>query len=1857
TVTDVAGNVSEASTPAGFTLDTTAAGEGTGVGGTDEAPVLTIAEATDGVSEAEASDGVQVSVAVPTGAVSGDTITLTVTQPDGTSETVDTLIPSDWNGTDPIVMTVSTDILSDTDGFVDGDYSVTATVTDVAGNVSEASTPAGFTLDTTAAGEGTGAGGTDEAPVLTIAEATDGVSEAEASDGVQVSVAVPTGTLAGDTITLTVTQPDGTTESVDTLIPSDWNGTDTIVMTVSTDILSDTDGFVDGDYSVTATVTDVAGNVSQSSNTSSFTLDTTAPTAATIDALVTNDITPVVTGTATLGDGESLSVTLNGVTYEDVPVDADGNWNIEVADAESLAEGTYDVTAVVYDTAGNTTSDVTVNELTVDLTAPESPIVSIVDDTNDDGLANTAEQGNDNLQLSVAVDHDELSAGGIVTLSIDNNGTSNTVNLLLDNGTLQFADGSDATGYTYTNGVISWTETVSAGGSVSVAATQTDAAGNVSSSASDSATVTQALADSASAQEDTNLNGNVLINDLGNTSVVSFTVTGVSTTFTAGQTATITGIGTFILNADGGYTFTPVADWSGSVPQVTYTTNSGDSATLTMTVTAVDDAVDAVSDSYSTDKDSSISLNLLGNDSAPDGGLSITHINGVQVTGGSQSIAVDNGNVVIASDGSMSFQPVAGYIGDVSFNYQVKDADGDTDTASVDISVVNPNAAPDAIDDSTTMVDAGAITTGYTGPTVDTTILEGFGTNRVDDSAYISTTNADGSYTVVWRAWDTNYYGNNKVALQTFNADGTPKGDKVILGGRDKIESPQVTQLNDSGDMLVTWTGYNNNATLNTHSYAQVVYANPDDHGGATTGPIMDLGSSQLRTVTSEHSGDTSVIVWQNNFTLYKQVLDTSGNKIGSPTVVGSVSANSNGYPIEAKVEITTLDNGNYVISWNQGSTATATNTVMLSPDGDKIGSTQTLNIGGTDGVGDLETNVISVGDGKYAIVGSSGGVVKLTLLDESTNLPITNSTQTLSLAGTSGNSLPSIANVGTDGDFVVVWRGIEGGQWQTYIQHFDANGSKDQAVSKLETPGGHGPAKVIGVGSNGDYVIVWSGINDAGNYDVHTQKYNADGTKDGEQLTFTGQQEDKNDLNFDIVAVGDDGAYTISYLGTDSSANGGDYSIYIASVDANGNKVVAYPEGSTGDFTIGTDVTVTSGFYTVTYSTGTLYANGVIYPSGSQVPATEWVDVKLVGATASEYDLVVTAHESISTSEDTSLVLNATDLLVNDTDADGDTLTIVSVQDPQNGSVILNPDGTITFTPTSNYNGPASFTYTISDGQGKSDTATVYLTVKPEDDAVDAINDEFTLGTDNSVALDLLSNDLAPDGGLEVTQINGVTLTGGAQTIAVDNGNVVIASDGSMSFVSNTEYYGEISFNYQVTDADGDIDSANVTINGNASIPEVSSITHLQNGIENGWVGWTLNLTNISTSESTVTVGFDDSTHQAEFGSDYAGIIQVWNDDDSWTQYELNESNGWKVDITVPSGDDSVRIFARSIDDNVYEGNETIKILGAVTSQQEWVESETALIIDTADIPKVTSVTADSVAEGGTNTFTVGLSNTSTTATTVNMTLASGNATKGTDFSGSSVSVVINGTTQTVSVASDGTFNVSVPAGQNSFEVKVATINDDVFEGNERYTLTAAANGTSKAATASITDVEDAPVPESITVDTAPEGGTHTFDVNLSNASTTDRPVVLQLFGDSATHNSDFDGTSITVIINGQSQTIPVSESNNFTVTVPAGETNFKVQIATLNDNVFDGNEEYTLTVRTGGVTLNSTATITDDADIPKVTSVSSTSVNEGEAASVTITLSNESTTPTRVFIDAYGGSATEGSDFNTKDLWVNYG
>ena len=100
--------------------------------------------------------------------------------------------------------------------------------------------------------------------------------------------------------------------------------------------------------------------------------------------------------------------------------------------------------------------------------------------------------------------------------------------------------------------------------------------------------------------------------------------------------------------------------------------------------------------------------------------------------------------------------------------------------------------------------------------------------------------------------------------------------------------------------------------------------------------------------------------------------------------------------------------------------------------------------------------------------------------------------------------------------------------------------------------------------------------------------------------------------------------------------------------------------------------------------------------------------------------DAPVAAGDIATTAEDTPLVLASATLLANDHDIDptGDVLTLSTVGNAQHGSVTLGANGAITFTPTANYHGSASFDYTVTDGQGGQTTTTVAVNVTPINDA-----------------------------------------------------------------------------------------------------------------------------------------------------------------------------------------------------------------------------------------------------------------------------------------------------------------------------------------------------------------------------------------------------------------------------------------------------------------------------------------------------------------------------------------------------------
>ncbi|MCB8819390.1 DUF4082 domain-containing protein [Microvirga rosea] len=125
-------------------------------------------------------------------------------------------------------------------------------------------------------------------------------------------------------------------------------------------------------------------------------------------------------------------------------------------------------------------------------------------------------------------------------------------------------------------------------------------------------------------------------------------------------------------------------------------------------------------------------------------------------------------------------------------------------------------------------------------------------------------------------------------------------------------------------------------------------------------------------------------------------------------------------------------------------------------------------------------------------------------------------------------------------------------------------------------------------------------------------------------------------------------------------------------------------------------------------------YGDGALFPTTNGNNANYWVDVVFDGGP--QQPPVANADSGFKTVRNNVLTLSAASLLANDTDPNGDTLTITGVSGADHGSVVYNAQTkTITFTPTAGYTGAAGFTYSISDGNGGTASANVSLSVVDE--------------------------------------------------------------------------------------------------------------------------------------------------------------------------------------------------------------------------------------------------------------------------------------------------------------------------------------------------------------------------------------------------------------------------------------------------------------------------------------------------------------------------------------------------------------
>ncbi|MFN0044675.1 MAG: choice-of-anchor C family protein [Alphaproteobacteria bacterium] len=186
-----------------------------------------------------------------------------------------------------------------------------------------------------------------------------------------------------------------------------------------------------------------------------------------------------------------------------------------------------------------------------------------------------------------------------------------------------------------------------------------------------------------------------------------------------------------------------------------------------------------------------------------------------------------------------------------------------------------------------------------------------------------------------------------------------------------------------------------------------------------------------------------------------------------------------------------------------------------------------------------------------------------------------------------------------------------------------------------------------------------------------------------------------------------------------------------------------------------------------------------------------------------------VANNDTASTNEDAFVAIASATLLANDTDADGgDTKTLVSVGGAVNGAVSL--AGSVAyFTPNVDYNGPASFTYTMRDAAGATSSATVSVTVNPVNDAPVANNDTASTNEDTPLTIShasLLANDTDVDAG-DTKTITSVGL--------VVNGTVGISA-GSLLFSPAANFSGTASFRYTMQDGAGATSSATVSVTVN---------------------------------------------------------------------------------------------------------------------------------------------------------------------------------------------------------------------------------------------------------------------------------------------------------------------------------------------------------------------------------------------------------------------------------------------------------
>lgn len=239
----------------------------------------------------------------------------------------------------------------------------------------------------------------------------------------------------------------------------------------------------------------------------------------------------------------------------------------------------------------------------------------------------------------------------------------------------------------------------------------------------------------------------------------------------------------------------------------------------------------------------------------------------------------------------------------------------------------------------------------------------------------------------------------------------------------------------------------------------------------------------------------------------------------------------------------------------------------------------------------------------------------------------------------------------------------------------------------------------------------------------------------------------------------------------------------------------------SNGSLTLNAD-----GTFTYTPDSGFSGADSFVYQVNDGAGGTAQATVT-INVSATPNTPPVATDDGYTVTSGVALTGNVT---TNDTDADGDTLTVSQISGPNSGSLTLNADGSFSYTSNAGFSGSDSFVYQVDDGKGGTDQATVTITVNAAGSNTPPVanSEVYTVSLGNSINGNVLANDTDADGDtLTASEVTGPT-----------QGTLVLNGNGTFTYTPDSGASGQDTFEYQVSDGNGGTDTATVTINISAT-------------------------------------------------------------------------------------------------------------------------------------------------------------------------------------------------------------------------------------------------------------------------------------------------------------------------------------------------------------------------------------------------------------------------------------------------------